>query len=292
MGNNVVRKGWDESADWSDMRFLTVDYDFIDQYKVELIAGRGFDRSFGTDEQEGFILNEAGVQRLGFESAEAAIGQNLRWQNRRGKVIGVLKDFYFMSVQNEVEPFIMLMQGDRNPGYLTVNVETANFNNVIDRIEASFLEVMPNRIFEYFFLDQDFDEQYRNEERFSSVFTTFSVIAILIASLGLYGLAAFTAEQKVKEIGVRKVLGASVSGLVVLLSNNFVKLVLVSFVLAAPLSYYFMDNWLDGFAERTTIQWTVFVIAIGISVVISVLTVSYQSIKAAMSNPIRSLRHQ
>lgn len=292
MGNNVVRKGWDESADWSDMRFIAVDYDFIEQYKVELIAGRGFDRSFGTDEQEGFILNESGVQRLGFESAEAAIGQNLRWQNRRGKVIGVLKDFYFMSVQNDVEPFIMVMQADRNPGYLTVNVETANFNNVIDRIEASFLEVMPNRIFEYYFLDQDFDEQYRNEEKFSSVFTTFSVIAILIASLGLYGLAAFTAEQKVKEIGVRKVLGASVGGLVVLLSSNFVKLVLVSFLLAAPLSYFFMDSWLDGFAERTTIKWTVFVLAIGISVMISVLTVSYQSIKAALSNPIKSLRHE
>lgn len=136
MGNNVVRLGWDESADWSDMRFLLVDYDFIDQYKVELIAGRGFDRSFGTDEQEGFILNESGVQRLGFESAEAAIGQRLRWQDRNGRVIGVLKDFYFMSVQNAVEPFIMLMQGDRGPGYLSVNVETSDFEAVIDRIES------------------------------------------------------------------------------------------------------------------------------------------------------------
>lgn len=292
MGNNVVRLGWDESADWSDMRFLLVDYDFIDQYKVELIAGRGFDRSFGTDEQEGFILNESGVQRLGFESAEAAIGQRLRWQDRNGRVIGVLKDFYFMSVQNAVEPFIMLMQGDRGPGYLSVNVETSDFEAVIDRIESSFLEVMPNRIFEFYFLDQDFDEQYRAEERFSNVFTTFSVIAILIACLGLYGLASFTAEQKVKEIGVRKVLGASVGGLVVLLSSNFVKLVLVSFVLAAPMAYFFMDSWLDGFAERTSIPWTVFVIAAGFSVIISILTVSYQSIKAAMSNPIKSLRYE
>jgi len=292
MGNNVVRKGWDDSADWSDMRFLTVDYNFVEQYKVELIAGRSFDESFGTDEAEAFILNESGVQRLGFESAEAAIGQQLRWQNRRGRVIGVLKDFYFMSVQNEVEPFIMLLQGDRSPGYLTVSVETANFDNVINRIESAFIDVMPNRIFEFYFLDQNFDEQYRNEERFSSVFTTFSVIAILIACLGLYGLASFTAEQKIKEIGVRKVLGASVSGLVVLLSSNFVKLVLVSFLLAAPLAYFFMDGWLDSFAERTTIQWTVFVIAAGFSVLISILTVSYQSIKAAMSNPIKSLKYE
>lgn len=151
---------------------------------------------------------------------------------------------------------------------------------------------MPNRIFEFYFLDQDFDEQYRAEERFSNVFTTFSVIAILIACLGLYGLASFTAEQKVKEIGVRKVLGASVGGLVVLLSSNFVKLVLVSFVLAAPMAYFFMDSWLDGFAERTSIPWTVFVIAAGFSVIISILTVSYQSIKAAMSNPIKSLRYE
>lgn len=291
MGNNVVRLGWDQNAEWSDMRFITVDYDFLSVYELELTAGRGFDRDFGTDSNEAFILNEAGVNRLGFASAEEAIGKQLAWRNRQGRVIGVLKDFYFMSVQNAIEPFIMPMQ-QGTPGYLSARVETANFANVLNRIELTFREVMPNRIFEYSFLNQDFDQQYRNEERFSSVFTFFAIIAILIACLGLYGLAAYTAQQKVKEIGIRKVLGATEAGVVILLSKDFIRLVLVSFVIAAPAAYFLMDGWLKDFAERTAIGPGIFLIAVGISLLITVLTVSYQSIKAAVTNPIKSLRYE
>ena len=291
MGNNVVRLGWDQSADWSDMRFITADYDFLDVYHLEMVAGRFFDREFGTDRNEGFILNEAGVNRLGFESAEDAIGKQLAWQNRQGRVIGVLKDFYFMSVQNEIEPFIMPMQHDK-PGYLSARVETASFSSVINQIESAFNEIMPNRIFEYSFLNQDFDRQYRNEERFSSVFTFFAVIAILIACLGLYGLAAFTAQQKVKEIGIRKVLGATESGVVVLLSKDFLKLVLISFIIAAPVAYYFMNSWLKDFSERVDLGLSTFVMGALISLLIAMITVSYQSIKAAITNPIKSLRHE
>lgn len=292
LGNNVVRLGWDESADWSDMRFLAVDHDFVELYGLKMAAGRDFDKQYPSDELEGFVLNESGVQRLGFASNEEAIGTQLAWQNRQGKVIGVVKDFYFMSVQNQVEPFIMVMLSNRTPGYLSVNVETANFNSVIDRIKTSYTEVMPNRIFEYYFLDQDFDEQYRAEAKFSQTFSAFSVIAILVACLGLYGLAAYTAEQKVKEIGVRKVLGASVGGIVVLLSNDFLKLIAISFVLAAPAAYYAMDTWLKGFAERIGIGADVFILGIGLAIAITMLTVSYQSIKAARANPIKSLRYE
>ncbi len=291
MGNNVVRLGWDQSADWSDMRFITTDYDFLEVYDLELLAGRFFSRDFGTDLNEGFILNESGVNRLGFESAEEAIGKQLAWQNRQGRVIGVLKDFYFMSVQNEIEPFIMPMQ-QGNPGYLSAKVETASFANVMNQIESTFNEIMPNRIFEYSFLDQDFDQQYRNEERFSSVFTFFAVIAILIACLGLYGLAAFTAQQKVKEIGIRKVLGATESGVVFLLSKDFLKLVIISFVVAAPMAYFLMDNWLKDFSERVNVGVGTFLFAALISLFIAMLTVSYQSIKAAITNPIKSLRYE
>lgn len=291
MGNNVVRLGWDQSAEWSDMRFITVDYDFINTYDLELVAGRGFDESFGTDMNEAFILNETGVNRLGFASPEEAIGKQLAWQNRQGRVIGVLKDFYFMSVQNEIEPFIMPMQ-QGTPGYLSAKVETANFANVMNRIESTFREVMPNRIFEYSFLNQDFDQQYENEESFSRVFTFFAVIAILIACLGLYGLAAFTAQQKIKEIGIRKVLGATALGVVFLLSKDFVKLVSISFLIAAPASYFLMDSWLKDFAERVNVGVGIFLIAAGISVSIAILTVSYQSIKAAMTNPIKALRYE
>ncbi|MBO3699507.1 ABC transporter permease [Roseivirga sp. E12] len=291
MGNNVVRLGWDQSADWSDMRFITVDYDFINTYDLELVAGRGFDETFGTDLNEAFILNETGVNRLGFASPEEAIGKQLGWRNRQGRVIGVLKDFYFMSVQNEIEPFIMPMQ-QGTPGYLSAKVETANFTNVVKRIESTFREVMPNRIFEYSFLNQDFDQQYKNEEGFSKVFTFFAIIAILIACLGLYGLAAFTAQQKVKEIGIRKVLGASAFGVVFLLSKDFVKLVSISFVIAAPAAYFLMDGWLKDFAERVNVGAATFLIAAGVSLSIAVLTISYQSIKAAFTNPIKALRYE
>ena len=291
MGNNVVRLGWDQNADWSDMRFITVDYDFLDVYDLELVAGRGFSEDYGTDRDEGFLLNEAGVNRLGFASAEEAIGKQLAWQRRQGRVIGVLKDFYFMSVQNEIEPFIMPMQHN-NPAYLSARVETKNFNEVINKIEATFNEVMPGRIFEYSFLNQDFNDQYENEERFSNVFTFFAIIAILIACLGLYGLAAFTAQQKIKEIGIRKVLGATEKGVVFLLSRDFVKLVMLSFVIAAPLAYFLMNSWLKAFAERTTISAWVFVLAAGLSLFIAVITVSYQSLKAAFANPIKSLRYE
>jgi putative ABC transport system permease protein len=291
MGNNVVRLGWDQNADWSDMRFITVDYDFIDVYDLELVAGRAFDRTFGTDQNEGFILNESGVTRLGFASPEEAIGKQLAWKNRQGRVIGVLKDFYFMSVQNAIQPFIMPVQ-QGTPGYLSAKVETADFDQVIKRIESAYREVMPDRIFEYSFLNEEFDQQYKNEESFGSVFTFFAVIAILIACLGLYGLAAFTAQQKVKEIGIRKVLGATESGMVVLLSRDFIKLVLASFVIAAPLSYFLMENWLKEFAERVNIGVGVFLVAAGLSIFIALVTVSYQSVKAAFANPIQALRNE
>jgi len=291
MANNVVRLGWDQNADWNDMRFITADYDFIDTYNLELVAGRGFSEEFGTDLNEGFILNEAGVNRLGFASAEEAIGKQLAWRRRQGRVIGVLKDFYFMSVQNAIEPFIMPMQQGA-AGYLSAKVETANFDQVIKRIEEAYEEIMPGRIFEYSFLNQEFDQQYKAEESFSSVFTFFAIVAILIACLGLYGLAAYTAQQKVKEIGIRKVLGATERGMVILLSKDFVKLVTASFIISAPLTYYLMNNWLKEFAERVNIGATIFLMAAGISLTIAILTVSYQSIKAAIANPITSLRHE
>ena len=172
MWNNVVRLGWDESADWSDMRYITVDYDFIPFYGLEMVAGRAFDESFGSDLNEAFILNESGVNRLGYANAEEAIGKRLFWNGRKGRVIGVLKDFYFMSVQNEVEPFIMPMIQERG-GYLSVKVQTDNFKQVVGRITAAYNEVLPDRIFEYAFLDEDFDRQYAAEEKFSNVFTFF-----------------------------------------------------------------------------------------------------------------------
>lgn len=292
MGNNVVRLGWDEKAAWSDMRFLTVDYDFMRLYNLEMVAGRSFDKNFPADENEAFILNEAGMRRLGWNNPQEAIGQKLRWQNRNGYVIGVVKDFYYMSANVAVEPFIIVMNTDWSVGYLSIKLETGDPEGALRTIRSKFSEVLPNKIFEYYFLDDEFDQQYKAEDRFMSVFTFFASIAIFIACLGLYGLAMFTAEQKFKEIGIRKVLGASSVSLVFLQVKQFIQLVLIAFLVSVPLAYLAMDKWLQGFPLRENIHPSIFIISGLVSLIISWLTVSYQSIKAARINPVESIMHE
>lgn len=292
MGNNVVRLGWDEKAAWSDMRFLAVDFDFISLYNLQVTAGRSFDEAFPSDVNEAFMLNESGIRRLGWTNPHEAIGQKLRWQNRNGYVIGIVKDFHFMSANIAVEPFIMVMNTPWSVGYLSVKLSPGDPSETLEEVRSKFEEVLPEKVFEYYFLDEDYDRQYKAEDRFMNVFTYFASVAVLIACLGLYGLAMFTAEQKIKEIGIRKVLGASALHLVYLQVRGFVKLVLIAFAVSVPLAYVFMDKWLQGFPLREKISPFVFVISGLTTVAVAWITVSYQSIKAANSNPVRSLAQE
>jgi len=291
MGNNVVRMGWDESAPWSDMRFLAVDHDFVELYNLEIIAGRDFDQSFLSDENEAFLVNESGMRRLGWKDSKEAIGQKLKWQDRRGYVIGVVKDFHFMAANIAIEPFIMVMNKPWSVGYLSVKLVRGNLEESILNIKKSFSETMEGKIFEYSFLDQEFDQQYKSEERFMSIFTFFAGIAIVIACFGLYGLAMFMAEIKVKEIGVRKVLGASSGSLVILMTSDFIKLVLIAFALATPLAFWSMSLWLSSFPYREKVNPILFLVAGVLSVLIALITVAYQSIQASMVNPVDSIRN-
>jgi putative ABC transport system permease protein len=292
MGNNVVRLGWDDNSAWSDMRFLAVDYDFISLYDVDVIEGRSFDEKYPADENESFVLNESGMHRLGWNDPKEAVGQKLRWQNRNGYVIGVVKDFHFMAANVRVEPFILVMNTNWSAGYLSVKFTSGDPASKLQDIQEQFNKVMPNKIFEYFFLDEDFDQQYKAEDRFLKVFTFFAVIAILIACLGLYGLAMFTAEQRFKEIGIRKVLGATSQSLVYLQVKDFILLVTIAFALSVPLSYIGMNKWLETFPERENINPIIYVLSGILSVIIAWLTVSYQSIKASMINPIDSISYE
>lgn len=292
MGNNVVRLGWDDQAAWSDMRFLSVDYDYQKLYGLELMEGRWFDRQFPADEEESFVINESAVARLGFASPAAAMGQPLQWQRKKGRVIGVLKDFHFMSLQNTIEPFIAVMSNGHNAENISIKVSTPNYHTMIDRIKAVYETVLPGRIFEYQFLDEDFDQLYRAEDRFNSILLVFTGLAIFVACLGLLGLISYTAQQRTKEIGIRKVMGATVANIVFLICRDFMKLVVLAMIVATPLAYYLINLWLQDFPYRTGVALWVFPFAGLVAVALAFFTISFQAVKAAVANPVQSLKYE
>ncbi len=272
------------------IKFLRVDHDFIPTYEMKLLAGRNFSRQFATDDTTAFILNEAAVKGIGWKNPEQAIDQPFGYGDRKGKIIGVLKDFHFESLHEKIVPMVLLMSNNRY-GNLSVSLAGNDIPAALSHVEKTWKKFLPNRPFGYEFLDQRFGDLYQAEETRGTLFTIFASISIFIACLGLFGLASFTITRRSKEISVRKVLGASVTGIVGLLSKEFVRLVLIAFLLAIPLSWYFMDKWLQDFAYRTSIGVDIFIIAGFVALFIALATVSYQAIKAALANPVNALRN-
>jgi len=205
-------------------------------------------------------------------------------------IVGVIKDFNFASLRSNVTP-VILMYGE-NTGALSVKVNTANITALMGMIKDKWKSIKPGKEFEYSFMDEDFDAIYRAEQRIGTIFVAFTSLAIVIACLGLFGLAAYAAEQRIKEIGIRKVLGASISTIVGMLSKDFIKLVLISIVIATPLAWWAMHGWLQGFAYRQNVQWWVLALAGGGAIIIAFVTISFQSIKAALTNPVKSLKSE
>jgi len=270
-----------------------VDFDYIPQYQMKLVAGRAFSRAFGTDTTQAMILNEAGVRMLGYHSPQEALGRDFSQWGRKGKIIGVVKDFHYEGLQQVIRPLSLRIE-PRGCDQISVKVRTANLKGTITGIEKAWHTIIPNRPFSYFFVDEMFDRQYRAEDRFGKLFLYFSVLAIFISCLGLLGLASYTTVQRTKEIGVRKVLGASVGGIVVLLSEEFLWLVGIAFVVATLASYFLMKRWLDGFYYRININsaWWIFVLGGVGALAIALFTISFQAIRAAMANPVNSLRSE
>nr|WP_293841066.1 ABC transporter permease [uncultured Arsenicibacter sp.] len=287
-------EGESDPAKSLNMQSWAVDYDYVKTLGMDIMQGRNFSRSFGTD-SAGIILNETAVKILGVKNP---IGMRIyRFNDPEGKthknytVIGVVKNFHFESLRSNIGALSLVLEPNTTSAAFRLS-KTADVPAIISQIEAKWKKMAPGLPFNYSFLQDNFDQVYRAEQRIASVVLLFSVLAILIACLGLFGLAAFMAEQRTKEIGVRKVLGASVTSVVALLSKDFLKLVLIAIVIASPLAWYVMNQWLDDFAYRITIDWWVFVLAGILAIGIALLTVSFQSIKAALINPVKSLKSE
>jgi len=268
-----------------------VDFDFIRQYQMKIIAGRSFSKQFATDTTEAMVINESTAKLLGYSSPEQAIGKNFDQWGRKGKIIGVIKDFHYQSLQQAISPLTMRIEPQ---GYqmLSIKVSSNNLPSTIKSIEQKWNQFIPDRPFDYSFLDESFDKQYRDEDRFGNLFLNFAILAIFISCLGLLGLASYSTIQRTKEIGIRKVLGASVSNITTLLSGEFIKLVLIAMLIASPIAWFGMHKWLEEFAYRISINWWVFILAGALAILIALLTVSFQAIKAAIANPVRSLRSE
>ncbi len=266
-----------------------VDWDYVNQYKLKLASGRSFSRDFPSDTTRAMLINETAARLFGYSSPEKAVGRRFQQFDREGQIIGVLKDFHFHSLQQQIEPLTMRIE----PSVchlMSVKVSTNHLEATINAISNRWQSIIPHRPLLYYFLDEYFDKQYRSEERFGKLFLYFTTLAIFIAAMGLFGLASYSTVQRAREIAVRKVMGASVGGIVHLLSRDFLQLVLVAFIIAAPLSWWFMRAWLQGFAYRTPIGWTVFGAAGLLAILMAALTTSLQAVKAAKANPVKTLR--
>ena len=278
---------------------MVVTHDFFATLKTDFIAGRDFERTFGTDDREAYILNESAAK---FLELEAPLGTALNgriydgttWGRKQAKIIGVVRDFHFQSLHQVISPlFLVHHQRSFSPGVdnlVTVRLSPPDFQRTLQSIEGIWKTFQPETPFRYAFLDQEWADLYEKEMTTRQVFGLFSMLAIFIACLGLLALAAFTAERRTKEIGIRKVLGATTGGIVGLLSRDFLKLVLAAILIASPFAWYAMDKWLQDFAYRIKIEWWVFVLAGAVSIAIAFLTVSFQSIRAALTNPVDSLK--
>ena len=287
------------------VNFSSVGFDYLDVVGIEMKEGRGFSEKFPADtlnngipggplEQNigGIVVNETAVKDLSLGSP--AIGKQLLWGNDGDTsyyvtVIGVTKDFHFRSLRNEIKPFAFISTPSQQ-GNFTVKLSTDNIQGTLTQLEKTWNEFGAERPFEYVFLDENFARLYASEDRFQKVFISLVILGIFIACLGLLGLATYAAEQRIKEIGIRKTLGASVMSVVGLLSKDFLKLVLIALVIAVPIAWYAMNRWLEDFHYRINIQWWVFALSGIIAIIIALATISLQTIRAARSNPVESLR--
>lgn len=279
----------------ADIRFVATDYNFIPAYGIPMAAGRNFSPAYGTDTSN-FIINEAAVKAVGWKSAQEAVGKNFKYGNFNGHIIGVMKDFHFESLHQVITPLIFIMPAPApNQSFynnISIKISGNNIPAALATIKDTWQKMLPEIPYQYTFLDENFSTLYEAEQRQETIFTVFACLAIFIACLGLFGLSAFAISQRVKEIGVRKVLGAKTGSIVSLLSKEFIKLVLIAAVIAFPVAWYAMYKWLQDFAYRISIEWWVFLFAAFTAMFIALFTVSFQAIKAAMANPVKSLRSE
>ncbi len=275
------------------------DHDYIKTLGLNIIAGRDFSRDMRTDVTDAFIINETAVKEFGYGTPEHALGKPISWNEwapldstkpvKHGKVIGVVRDFHYKSLHEKVGAAVIELY-PQVTYKVAAHVNSANIRNTIASINAIWNRYCPGYPLDYNFLDESYDQMYKTEEKLSALLSIFTVLSVIVGCLGLFALSAFSAEQRVKEIGIRKVLGANVTGIVGLLARNFLLLVLIACVVASPIAWWAMSSWLNDFPYRVSLGAGTFIIATMAALLIALVTVSFQSIRAAMTNPVRSLR--
>jgi len=268
--------------------FSAVDYDYLAASGIELAAGRSFSREITSDADAGFIVNETAVKVMGMD---AAVGKPFSISDTPGTIIGVVKDFHFLPLRKRIDPLVLFIR-PRSLRYVLIRINGTNVPQALHQIEQTWYQVMPQHPFEYRFISQDFDAQYRSEQRMGNVLKVFSVLAVFIACLGLFGLVSHAAEQRRRELGIRKVLGAGMGRIGLLLTKEFFVLVLAANLIAWPISYLAMRWWLQNFAYRAPIRPELFLLSAGTALVIALLTVMYQAVKAGLTDPVQALKHE
>ncbi|MEO1437193.1 MAG: FtsX-like permease family protein, partial [Bacteroidota bacterium] len=288
----AIRMWGGDDDSYEGLQAIAMDADFGEQYGLEAVAGRLLSPKMLSD-SAACVLNERGVERLRIESPKAAIGQEIDFWGDRLTIVGVVKNFHQRSPKMEFEPLVLRLSDPSSPpAYFSIRTTMDESKEVLAGLRGLWGRMFPGNPFEYFFLDDHFAKQYEADQRLGSLIALFAGLAIFVSCLGLFALAAFVAERRTKEIGIRKVLGASVESLVALLSKEFIVLVGIAIIIAIPVGWLLMNNWLNNFVIRINLQWWVFVLAGGLAIVIAFITMSFQSIKAALSNPIESLRNE
>lgn len=292
--NPVNLDQWTNGVDWEgrspntmiSFQHPDVGYDFAKTMKLQVVDGRDFSKDFQAD-NDGYLLNETAVKDISYKNP---VGRFITVNGRRGKIIGVLKDFNFRSLHEPIKPMIMQFGEKENYGHLLFRIEPGQTKETLASLEKLYKQINPKFPFTYSFTSEEYQKLYRNEQVIGKLSNVFAFLAIFISCLGLLGLVMFTAEQRTKEIGVRKVLGASVSSIIQLLSTDLLKLVLIAILIASPAAWWAMSTWLNNYAYKINISLWIFLLAGSLAVFIAIFTVSFQAIKAAIANPVKSLR--
>jgi len=288
----IYRVGQDQT-DGKNYQIVGVDYDFADVFGLEFVAGRNFSREFPADQQS-LVLNETATRFMGFDKPESAIGAEVNYWDEIFPIIGVLKDYHQQSLKAAFEPHIFrfMPQGRGTMGMMVIKLHDADTRAAVDAVHQQYDAFFPGNSFDYFFLDDYYNQQYASDVLFGQVYSLFTVLAIFIIVLGIYGLSSFSVTRLTKEIGIRKVLGATVSSILGLLTKEFVILIAVANVIAWPVAYYAMNGWLESFANRTSIGTATFVLAAAATLIVALATVSYQVTRAARANPVKAIRYE
>jgi ABC-type antimicrobial peptide transport system permease subunit len=294
--NPVFLDQWNNSVDWEgrdpktivSFEHPAVNYDFAKTMGLQMAAGRDFSKDYPTD-KDGFLLNETAVKSIGYKDP---IGRYITINGRRGRIIGVIKDFNFRSLHDPIKPMIIDFSDKEVYGNILLRIQAGKTKEALAAIDKLCRQLNPEFPFTYSFADEQYQKLYNNEQVISTLSNVFAFLAIFISCLGLLGLVMFTAEQRTKEIGIRKVLGASTGNIIQLMSADLLQLVLIAIVIASPIAWWAMHSWLNHYAYKIDIAWWIFAAAGGLIVLIAAATVSFQSIKAAMANPVTSLRSE